>query len=109
MKRFSLFVLVLAISSCQRYHTFTTPEGIDVHLQGDYLTVLDAEDNFQQYYLPGAYTSYNQSQNLSQLLASVESWQATLGMIHVQSTRAYIRKYNRLFKKGRVLRSPVAH
>jgi hypothetical protein len=70
MKTIAICLIACLASSCQRYLTITTPQGTDVHVQGNQIAVMDSTD-YRTYYVKDAYKRVNYQGDVYRLLSTV--------------------------------------
>ncbi len=71
MKTLAVCLIALLASSCQRYLGVTTPNGMDVLVERNRITVLDSTNGFRSYRYVNAYRQYNQRADLYRILKDV--------------------------------------
>jgi hypothetical protein len=71
MKMIVICLLAGATASCQHYLSVTTRQGVDVHVQGNRMDVMDSVE-YRSYYLKDAYKQVNHQGDIYRLLRTVK-------------------------------------
>ncbi|MES2730585.1 MAG: hypothetical protein V4714_02515 [Bacteroidota bacterium] len=103
MKALTFCLLILTITSCQRYVVVSTHEGVDVHLQGNRIVLFDTVNNYRSYFVKGAYKQFSQNHDLNSLLAKTKETKLVQAEINTTDSRYVEKKAEKSMKQEVIL------